>query len=371
MYSKKKIIIDKALNYGFDIVKFTTPTIFAKDKNYLKQFIQKNYYGDMHWLKRHFEKKINPKNLWNQAQTIIILGTNYAPKKNPLLLSQYKIKGNISVYAQGIDYHEVIKKKLKRLQNFINQHFCCESRFYVDTSPVFEKSLAQKAGLGWHGKHTNIVSKKFGSWLFLSELFLPFKLTPDKKEMDHCGSCNDCLKICPTNAFVNEYELDARKCISYLTIEHKGPFPISLRKKIGNKIYGCDDCLSVCPWNKFSKPTTIDDLMSKRNNNDLDFFLKLSEKKFSSYFQNSPIKRIGWDKFMRNVLIATGNSKNRNLIKYIFPFLTSSIPLLRGTALWTLGELSSKKLKESIKKKYFDQEKNSYVLFEWKYFNKK
>lgn len=371
MYSKKKFLIDKALNLGFDIVKFTDPLISSKDKEYLKEFIKKKYHGDMLWFERHFEKKINPKKLWDQVKSIIVLGINYAPVQSPTLLNENKNKANISVYAQNIDYHLIIKKKLKRFQDIIKSTLDADSKSFVDSSPVYEKSLAQKSGLGWHGKHTNIVSKKFGSWLFLCEIFLPFKITPDKKEIDNCGSCIDCLNVCPTNAFIDKYKLDARKCISYLTIEHKGPFPLSLRKKIGNKIYGCDDCLSICPWNKFSVPTEMNEFKSQKDIQDLEFFLKFNKKIFYSYFKNSPIKRIGWKKFLRNILIATGNSNNKNLQKYVINFLSFSSPIVRGAALWALGELCSKKEREKIKEKYFNKEKNLYVLFEWDIFKKK
>lgn len=370
MIDKKKAISDKAKEIGFDVIKFTKPEINNLDKKHLKKFLEKNHHGQMKWLERHYEKKINPKKVWNEVKTIVILGTNYGSKNNPLEYNLNKDLGNISIYARNIDYHVVIKKKLLILKKWLVKKFGINSKIFIDTSPIFEKSLAQQSGLGWHGKHTNIVSKEFGSWLFLSEIFISTKINIDNKEQDNCGTCNDCIKICPTKAFKKNYELDSRKCISYLTIEHKGPFPVSLRKKIGNKIYGCDDCLSICPWNKFSKETKINDFIedNQSTNSKLSFFLKFNEEKFTEFFGNSSVKRIGWVSFLRNVLIASGNSKNKTLVKLIEPLLVNKNPLIRGTAIWSIRQLIDKKKFKEIKKNYFHSEDNRYVLFEWSLF---
>ena len=371
MDNKKKLIIKKAYELGFEVIGFTKPKIASTDQNNLTEFLENNLFGHMKWLERHANKKKKPHKLWSQVKTIIVLGLNYAPQENPLNKNLFKNNANISVYASNKDYHTVIKKKLLYFKEWLKCFLDIDSKYFVDSAPVFEKPLAQSSGLGWQGKHTNLVSKKFGSWLFLSEIFLPIKFESDKSEIDHCGSCVDCLDVCPTNAFIDSHKIDARKCISYLTIEHKGPFPISLRDKIGNKIYGCDDCLAVCPWNKFKNVTIHKELIAKTKNENYKIFdlLNLKETQFKEKFKESPILRIGWKRFMRNVLIAAGNSNNRRLIFKIKKLLFSKEALVRGTAIWSLGKLMNKKeisfFKES---KILSSEKNKYVLFEWKLF---
>lgn len=366
MINIKKSILNKAKELGFDIVRFVKPKIKKNDVINLKNFLDKKMHGEMKWLENHFEKKINPKKLWKEVKTIVILGLNYTPKNNPLNDNRKKKIANISVYARNKDYHEVIGNKLKKLKNWLKIDLNIESKVYVDTSPVFEKSLAQSSGIGWHGKHTNIVSKKFGSWLFLSEVFLPIEVDTDISELDNCGTCNKCINICPTDAFVDNYKLNTKKCISYLTIEYKGPIPLSLRGKIGNKIYGCDDCLSICPWNKFTSISKEHSLLEKSElkNVNLSFFLKFNKEKFEDFFADSPIKRIGWTSFIRNVLIASANSKNRELLKLITPLLKHSEPIIRGAAVWSMSKLENKKIFKKLKKNLILKEKNNYVLFE-------
>ena len=371
MNNKKKLIISKAYDLGFETVGFTEPKISLIDQNNLTKFLENNLFGHMKWLERHAIKKKNPKKLWSKVKTVIVLGLNYAPEINPLNKNLFKNNANISVYASNEDYHNVIKKKLFFLQEWLESELNIESKYFVDSAPVFEKPLAQNSGVGWQGKHTNLVSKKFGSWLFLCEIFLPIKLDYDKKEIDHCGSCGDCIDICPTNAFLNSHRIDARKCISYLTIEHKGPFPVSLRDKIGNKIYGCDDCLAICPWNKFKKNTIHKEFITeKKNPNDKIFnLLSLTENQFKEKFKNSPILRIGWKRFIRNVLVAAGNSNNRDFILKIKKLLLNNEALIRGTAIWSLGKLMNNEEKKELQKsKIFNSEKNKYVLFEWELF---
>ncbi len=371
MNNIKKIISEKAIKFGFDFVGFTKPKILSNDQKNLLKFLNNGLHGQMKWLERHYLKKTKPKKLWEKVKTIMVLGTNYGPKNNPLIYNTKKDIANVSVYAKNKDYHKVIEKKIIKLKNWIEQELNIEAKTFIDTSPVFEKTLAQMAGIGWQGKHTNLVSKSFGSWLFLSEIFLNEEIKVDPKENDHCGECEKCIDICPTNAIIDNYQIDARKCISYLTIEHKGPFPISLRKKIGNKIYGCDDCLSICPWNKFSEPTKSKELIPKKEliKPKIKYFLGFSEDKFNKYFIDSPIKRIGWESFMRNVIIAGGNSRQKKLIVDIKKFLTNSNALVRGTAIWACGQLMSKREKENLKNIYFSNENNKYVLFEWRQFN--
>ena len=251
---KNKICL-KLQSLSFDVVGITKPKVNKDTIDNYNLFLKKKYHGDMYWLENHQKAKENPFKIWNEVKTIIVLGLNYSPGYNPLVHNNEINYANISVYAQNEDYHTIIKEKLGIFKKWLSSEYKLDSRIFVDTSPIFEKQLAQSAGLGWQGKHTNLVSKKYGSWLFLSEIFLPIDIPNDIEEYNHCGSCDDCIKVCPTDAILKENVIDARKCISYLTIEHKGPFPISLRKKIGNKVYGCDDCLSICPWNKFSSKT--------------------------------------------------------------------------------------------------------------------
>lgn len=366
MNTLKNKIRKKILDIGFDSVGFTKPIIDLKTSRKFKEFLNKNHHGEMRWLERHYEKKRNPKKIWEDVKTVIVVGLNYAPTNNPLRVNNFKEKANISVYAKNKDYHIVIKNKLKEFKDWFNEEFKLDCKIFVDTAPVMEKYFAKKTGVGWQGKHTNIVSKKFGSWLFLSEIFLSIDIDGDKPSKDNCGSCDDCLKICPTNALYEESKIDARKCISYLTIEYKGPIPIGLREKIGNKVYGCDDCLSVCPWNKFSEPTKNKNFLALEKEKDLKFFLDFDEKIFKKYFFQSPILRIGWISFIRNILIASGNSKIQNLSPSIKKYLTHKEPLVRGTAVWSINRLHNFK-HTKLFQKLKTIEKNEYVKFELNY----
>ena len=359
----KKIISQEIIRHGFDTVGFSNPTVNQKTSKRYKEFISKNYHADMKWLERHYEKKINPKKLWDKVETIIVIGHNYSPEKNPLYLNNFKDLANVSVYAQNQDYHLIIKEKLTKIQTWLHNKLNLTSKVFVDTSPILEKYFAEQAGIGWQGKHSNIVSKNFGSWLFLAEIFLPIKLSETKSSLEGCGTCVKCIEICPTNAILENYKIDSRKCISYLTIENKGPIPISLRKKIGNKIYGCDDCLSICPWNKFSKETSEKKYKSNIHNN-LLFFLNFNEKRFKKYFNQSSVKRIGWSRFLRNVIIASGNSNNKNLIQYIFKHINNKSSIVRGSCIWSLFQLLDEKSKKDLKKNIISKEKNKYVLYE-------
>lgn len=362
----KKKIIKKIHAIGFDVVGFTKPSVDEITKKKYLEFLNKNHHGEMRWLERHYEKKIDPKKMWNKVKTVVVIGHNYTPKDNPLKLNNFDNLANISVYAQNEDYHDVIKKKLDKLQCWLLNDKGVESKIFVDSSPVLEKYFAQKSNIGWQGKHTNIVSKKYGSWLFLSEIFLPIKIETKDILEDSCGSCNQCREICPTNALSNSYSIDARKCISYLTIEYKGPIPLSLRKKIGNKVYGCDDCLSICPWNKFASESDEKKYKSIGKNMDLEFYLKFDEQKFNLFFQNSPIKRIGWTRFLRNIIIASGNSNNKNLFGHIFKHFNNQSSIIRGICIWAIFQLVDKNIKNKLKKQILSFEKNKYVLYELK-----
>ena len=363
----KNIIQKKSKEFGFDIMRVTDPKINKEDNIYMKEFLDKNYHGDMDWLKKNIERRMSPKKIWEDTKSIIILGVNYGPDHNPMKNLESKEIGNISVYARGNDYHDIIKKNLKQFGRWIVSETNSEIKVFIDTAPIMEKPLAQRAGLGWQGKHTNLVSKKYGSWLFLASIFTNLNLEIDKEEEDHCGSCNNCLEICPTNAFVKPYKLDARKCISYLTIEHKGIIPNELRSKIGNRIYGCDDCLAVCPWNKFAKESS--EIKFKQKNPTSFYELKnlslLDESKFRKIFSKSPIKRIGRNRFLRNVLLAIGNSKLKDLKNQVNKNLLDDSPLVRGAAVWALNQLVDGEELKKTKIKMLSIEKNEAVRKEW------
>ena len=363
----KNIIQKKSKEFGFDIMKVTDPKINKEDNIYMKEFLDKNYHGDMDWLKKNIERRMSPKKIWEDTKSIIILGVNYGPDHNPMKNLESKEIGNISVYARGNDYHDIIKKNLKQFGRWIVSETNSEIKVFIDTAPIMEKPLAQRAGLGWQGKHTNLVSKKYGSWLFLASIFTNLNLEIDKEEEDHCGSCNNCLEICPTNAFVKPYKLDARKCISYLTIEHKGIIPNELRSKIGNRIYGCDDCLAVCPWNKFAKESS--EIKFKQKNPTSFYELKnlslLDDSKFRKIFSKSPIKRIGRNRFLRNVLLAIGNSKLKDLKNQVNKNLLDDSPLVRGAAVWALNQLVDGEELKKTKIKMLSIEKNEAVRKEW------
>jgi len=293
------------------------------------------------------ERRGAPRALWPAVKSVIMLGTNYGPEGDPLATLAQKDRGNISVYARHRDYHDLIKGRLKQLGAWLAaQAPASELKVFVDTAPVMEKPLAQAAGLGWQGKHTNLVSRDVGSWLFLGALFTDLELEPDAAESDHCGQCRACLDACPTSAFPQPYLLDARRCISYLTIEHKGPIPLEFRAAIGNRIYGCDDCLAVCPWNKFAQTAREAKLQARADlvAPKLADLLALDDAGFRALFAGSPIKRIGHARFLRNVLIAAGNSHDPDLIDLVESRLDDPSPLVRAMAVWALGRLAPHRL---------------------------
>ena len=312
----------------------------------LQEFLATGAHGDMDWMARNADRRANPKVLWPEVRTIVMLGINYGPGGDPLAILQERARGAISVYAQGDDYHEVIKPRLKRLGRWLIDEVGGDVKVFVDTAPVMEKPLAQAAGLGWQGKHTNLVSREHGSWLFLGALFTTLDLPPDAPEDDHCGSCRACLDICPTAAFPAPYRLDARRCISYLTIEHKGPIPRALRPLIGNRIYGCDDCLAVCPWNKFAQAGSETKLAARAalRAPPLAELAGLDDAAFRALFTKSAVKRIGRARFVRNVLIAIGNSADAALDGEAERLLDDPSPLVRGAAIWALGRLDRSRL---------------------------
>src|SRR6202041_3051402 len=339
--SLKEKLIAEARTLGFDSVGVTDPEAIADAGRYFRAFLEDGAHGDMDWLADRPERRADPRVLWPGVRSVIMLGVNYGPDENPLTILQQRTSGAISVYAQGDDYHDVIKKRLKALARWLVAASGGEVKVFVDTAAVMEKPLAQAAGLGWQGKHTNLVSRQLGSWLFLGAIFTAAKLPRDAADIDHCGSCRACLDVCPTAAFPAPYKLDARRCISYLTIENKGPIPHEFRKAIGNRIYGCDDCLAVCPWNKFAvaghemKLAAREELRAPY----LAELARLDDAGFRALFRKSPVKRIGRDRFIRNVLIAIGNSGDAELAAEAKALLADASPLVRGAAVWALGRL--------------------------------
>jgi epoxyqueuosine reductase len=338
----KTAIREKALAAGFDAVGFAPAALAAETRQHLHDFIAAGRHGDMGWLPDKADRRGDPQILWPEARTVLVLGQNYGPAEDPLEILGQKDRGAISVYARHRDYHDVVKKRLKEVGRWIASTYACEIKVFVDTAPVMEKPLAREGGIGWQGKHTNLVSRSFGSWLFLGEIYLALDLPMDAAEDDHCGACSRCLDICPTAAFPAPYQLDARRCISYLTIEHAGPIPHELRPLMGNRIYGCDDCLAVCPWNKFATPTPHAPLMARTDLTAprLATLAALDDAAFRALFSGSPVKRIGRDRFLRNVLIAIGNSRAPELLPVVEGLLSDPAPVVRGAAVWALAKLA-------------------------------
>jgi epoxyqueuosine reductase len=363
----KRALLQQARTLGFDGVGITAPDAISAAAKHFRHFLEIGAHGDMDWLARNPDRRADPRGLWPEVRSVIILGVNYGPDQDPLAILQQRARGAISVYAQGDDYHDVIKKRLKLLARWLVATTPCEVKVFVDTAAVMEKPLAQAAGLGWQGKHTNLVSREFGSWLFLGAIFTTLDLPRDAAETDHCGSCHACLDICPTAAFPAPYKLDARRCISYLTIENKGPIPQEFRKAVGNRIYGCDDCLAVCPWNKFAqegreaKLAARDELRAPV----LAELARLDDAAFRARFTKSPVKRIGRDRFIRNVLIAIGNSGEGALAVEAERLLADASPLVRGAAVWALGQLMAPQQFAPLKDNALPTEKDEGVRNEW------
>lgn len=332
-----------AAEAGFDACGFTAAETDAKTQAALAKFLNEGRHGTMDWMARHADRRADPKVLWSEARTVIVLAMSYAPGRGPLAALERTPRGAISVYAQGRDYHDVMKPRLKRIARKIAAAWDADVKVFVDTAPVMEKPLAENAGLGWRGKHTNLVSRAHGSWLFLGEIFTTLELPPDAPETDHCGACDACLRACPTDAFPAPYELDARACVSYLTIEHKGGIAPELMARMGARIYGCDDCLSVCPWNKFEgEPRHAAfapraELSAPR----LRDLAALDDAAFREVFAGSPVKRTGRDAFIRNVLIAIGNSGDASLRDVCEDLTRDPAPAVAGAARWALERLGT------------------------------
>ncbi|WP_019960521.1 tRNA epoxyqueuosine(34) reductase QueG [Woodsholea maritima] len=334
--------------------------------DHLADFVAKGYFGQMQWMEDTLYRRQHPTHMWAEARSALVLALNYGPQHNPLPLLERRQEGVISVYAQNADYHDVMKKRLKQIARGYAQSTGHDVKVFVDTAPLMEKPLAHKAGIGWQGKHTNVVSREFGSWLFLGVMLTAAKLTPDEPEVDHCGSCRKCLDICPTKAFVNPYELDARRCISYLTIEHKGAIDRALRPLMGNRIYGCDDCLAICPWNKFAQ-TAQESAFHPRPELKGALLADLSdldEAGFREVFRGSPVKRIGRERFIRNVLIAIGNSAEPGLIPAAERHLSDGAASIRLSAVWAIAQLDQA-YAHTLKARHYEGEADSAVREEW------
>ncbi|GAJ94501.1 tRNA epoxyqueuosine(34) reductase QueG [Agrobacterium sp. SHOUNA12C] len=326
---------------GFDLCRITRPDAIPEASVRLDQFLEQGYHGTMAWMEETRERRGDPRMLWSDVRSIAVFGLNYGPDEDPRTILEKPDKAAISVYARNRDYHDVIKGRLKEIATRFAARSQQDVKVFVDTAPVMEKPLAAAAGLGWQGKHTNLVSRTHGSWLFLGSMFTTADLEPDQAEIDHCGSCRACLDACPTAAFPAPYQLDARRCISYLTIEHKGPIDPLLRPLIGNRIYGCDDCLAACPWNKFASSASEMKLIAREDLKEpsIAFLLELDDAAFRAFFSGSPVKRIGRDRFVRNVLIAAGNSDDRTLIGACRRLSADPSPVVRGMAVWALSRL--------------------------------
>ncbi len=334
----------QALALGFDAVGFCRAHLAEEARARLMRFLADGFHGGMGWMEARAEQRAHPRALWPEAVSVISLGLSYAPDHDPLAVLARRDRGAISVYAQGRDYHDVVKKKLKALGQWMVRHFRgTELKVFVDTAPVMEKPLAQAAGLGWQGKHTNLVSRAHGSWLFLGEVFCTLDLAPDEAGVDRCGSCDRCLRACPTDAFPAPYVLDARRCISYLTIEHHGAIPHEFRAAMGNRIYGCDDCLAVCPWNKFARAHSEPAFAPRAALTAplLAELAALDEAGFRAMFAGSPIKRIGRDRFVRNVLVAIGNSGDAALRPVAQALCEDADPVVAECARWAAERLAA------------------------------
>jgi epoxyqueuosine reductase len=337
-------IAREAERLGFDAFGIVAPGAIPDALPRLQEFLSDGAHGSMEWLAANPQRRADPRTLWGDVRSIVMLGVNYGPDDDPLQVLSRRERGAISTYARGDDYHELIKSRLKALARWMVAKAGGDVKVFVDTAAVMEKPLSEAAGLGWQGKHTNLVSRDFGSWLFLGSIFTTLDLPRDERDENRCGSCRACLDACPTAAFPSPYRLDARRCISYLTIEHKGPIPHEFRKKIGNRIYGCDDCLAVCPWNKFAQTGREMKLKAREELRapSLADLSRLDDASFRALFSKSPVKRIGRDRFIRNVLIAIGNSGDTRLTAHAERLLEDDSALVRGAAAWALSQLMPK-----------------------------
>lgn len=359
--------MEKAVEVGFDVVGFAPADLDVAHGEALEAFTRAGLHGDMGWMGETLERRRHPRALWPDARSVIVLGTNYGPPGDPLALLERRDRANVSVYARGDDYHDLVKKRLKRVARWLAESQGCEVKVFVDTAPVMEKPLAERAGVGWRGKHTNLVSRQFGSWLFLGSIFTSLDLPADAPHADRCGSCRRCLDACPTDAFPAPRQIDARRCISYLTIEHKGHIAREFRAAMGNRVYGCDDCLAVCPWNRFATRARETGLMPRVELTAprIADLLRLDDAAFRRVFSKSPVKRLGRERFLRNTLIAAGNSGAPALADEVAGLLDDPSPLVRAMAVWALSRLLHETAFGRHRDNHLPRESDENVRAEW------
>ena len=364
----RRWLSDEARAQGFDAVAVASADSIQDAGSDLTAYLANGYHGAMHWMAETAERRADPRVLWPEARSVIMFAMNYGPDRDPMAAPAGRDRAAISVYAQNRDYHDIIKGRLKTVAGRLAAKTGCGVKVFVDTAPLMEKPLAQAAGIGWQGKHTNLVSREHGSWLFLGSIVTTQAMEPDRGETDRCGACRACLDICPTNAFPAPYRLDARRCISYLTIEHKGPIPHEFREKMGNRIFGCDDCLAVCPWNKFAHAATEAKLRAREElkRPKLADLLALGDRAFRNLFSGSPVKRVGRDRFIRNCLIAAGNSGERDLAGVCENLLADGSAPVRGAAVWALSRLVAAQNFLAARDRRFASETDEPVRDEWK-----
>ncbi|MHB2166605.1 tRNA epoxyqueuosine(34) reductase QueG [Alsobacter sp. R-9] len=356
-----------ARSHGFDEVRVALPDAIPDAPARLAAHLAAGHHGDMDWMEETACRRADPRVLWPEVRSIVMLGTSYAPQDDPMATLARRDRGTISVYARSRDYHDVIKGRLKQVAGVLAARGGAQVKVFVDTAPVMEKPLAAAAGLGWQGKHTVLVSRRHGSWLFLGAIFTTAELPPDAPHRDHCGSCTRCLDICPTQAFPAPYQLDSRRCIAYLTIEHKGPIPRALRRGMGNRIFGCDDCLAVCPWNRFAQASHDQKLAARADLDALPLadLADLDDASFRSLFAGTPVKRTGRDRFVRNVLVAIGNSRDPGLAEVAVRRLDDPSALVRGAAIWALAQLLPAQRFDALRRERMPREDEPSVRAEW------
>jgi epoxyqueuosine reductase len=363
----KSELTRRALALGLDGVRVTRPEAIPDAAARLDRFLAEGRHGDMDWMQRHADRRSDPRTLWPDARAIVMVSLSYAPDRSPLAILGQPRRAALSVYAQGKDYHDILKGRLKQLASWLTTTTGCDAKVFVDTAPVMEKPLAAAAGLGWQGKHTNLVSRRHGSWTFLGALMTTAELAPDAPEPDHCGSCRRCLDVCPTAAFPAPYQLDPRRCIAYLTIEHKGHIAAEFRAAMGNRVFGCDDCLAVCPWNRFAAASREMRFRARpeTDNPPLAELLVLDDAAFRTRFAGTPIKRTGRDRIVRNALIASGNSGDAGLLPTIEPLLGDPSPLVRAMAVWALTRLAPAPRVAALRRRHLTAETDAEVRAEW------
>ena len=364
--SPEAFLKDAGRSIGFDSVRIARADEAWAAGERLETFVAEGRHGQMDWMETTLERRKAPTSMWAGAKSAVVVALNYGPGLDPMEMLGERSLGNISVYARGKDYHDLLKSRLKQLARAFVAETGAEVKVFVDTAPLMEKPLAAKAGMGWQGKHTNLVSRELGSWFFLGVMLTDAALVPDGAEADHCGSCRACLDVCPTGAFPAPYQLDARRCISYLTIEHAGPIPVEFRSAMGNRIYGCDDCLAVCPWNKFAEAASEAALHARAELKapGLDELAALDDATFRDVFSGSPIKRSGRNRFVRNVCIAIGNSGDAGLVVSVLALLDDAAPEVRGAAIWALARLDPDRFQVEMAARR-DRESDPGVVAEW------